>query len=284
MILPYFNCLVVSHTYSSIEIGEAEEHLIKDYLEEALRSRKQVGTTILISNLGDRNSSLVLRMHNILHMLITNLGIEVHELSNSYTQSEQFKLLYDALEQIRISSNQGAKIPLLENISPLQSYYCRYSSQQEMKEFLKRALIEELNADKKIIRYRTSEQVQSFLKRQAEAIQGEIKVSSGGSPIAEDIFVLLVSHKQAQPETLIELLERHYPINKEINASFTSRHTLSGLQQKAQEKLSSLFAGLFKRQMAVTLSEISSLKASMLLHCSLAGILVLGGRLREEEV
>lgn len=172
MILPYYNCLLVIHRYSEIEIREEDEHLIKDYLEEALRGRKQVGTTILIGNLGDRNSSLTLRMHNILHMLLTNLAVEVHELSNSYTQSEQTKLLYDSFEQITVAPNQNNKIPLLENIGSLQFYYSRYSSQQGMKEFLKKALIEELNTDRKIIRYRTAEQVQLFLKRQVQALQG----------------------------------------------------------------------------------------------------------------
>ena len=76
MILPYYNCLLV---------------------EETLKNRKQVPTRILVSSLEERNSSLVLRMRNIMHMLITSLAIEVHELSNSYTQSQQTKQFYDAL-------------------------------------------------------------------------------------------------------------------------------------------------------------------------------------------
>jgi hypothetical protein len=65
-----------------------------------------------------------------------------------------------------------------------------------LKEFLKQAVIEELNSDKKILRYRTNEQVELFLKKQVQALQGEIKlISEGCSSTTGDLFILIANQK-----------------------------------------------------------------------------------------
>ena len=82
-------------------------------------------------------------------------------------------------------------------------------------------------------------------------------------------------------ESLIRKIEQQYPINKSANPIITWERTLSVLEVKAHSKLKSLFSDLLLRRQATLLDEITSLRNSMLLHCSLAGVIVLGERLRE---
>ena len=69
-----------------MEIDEEGEDMIKDYLEEYLISYKNA--KISISQLGPKNTQLISRVKNLLHMLITNLSVSVYEINSSYTLSE----------------------------------------------------------------------------------------------------------------------------------------------------------------------------------------------------
>ena len=69
-----------------MEIDEEGEDMIKDYLEEYLISYKNA--KISISQLGPKNTQLISRVKNLLHMLITNLSVSVYQINSSYTLSE----------------------------------------------------------------------------------------------------------------------------------------------------------------------------------------------------
>jgi len=60
--------------------------MIKDYLEEYLTIHNNC--KISIAQLGPKNTQLISRMKNLLHMHITNLSVSVYEINNSYTLSE----------------------------------------------------------------------------------------------------------------------------------------------------------------------------------------------------
>ena len=60
--------------------------MIKDSLEEYLISYKNA--KISIAQLGPKNTQIISRVKNLLHMLITNLSVSVYEINNSYTLSE----------------------------------------------------------------------------------------------------------------------------------------------------------------------------------------------------
>lgn len=83
MILPYFNTLLITHKYNQLELDDPAEETIKDYLEEYFR--KFTKAKIAISSLSNKNSQIIARTKNILHMLITNLSLPVYEINDSYT-------------------------------------------------------------------------------------------------------------------------------------------------------------------------------------------------------
>ena len=60
--------------------------MIKDYLEEYLTTHDN--GKISIAHFGPKNTQMISRMKNLLHMLIINLSVSVYEINNSYTLSE----------------------------------------------------------------------------------------------------------------------------------------------------------------------------------------------------